>query len=114
MKLSTIPLRLQGFLLGLVGVAIFFSFVAAGLPEQGKIAGFSFFGIAVGVKIRWKDHAQPWFWLTIGFITTMHVAIIALVPWQSERNPGIVFSPLAILDIFITMGLLGVARSLAR
>ena len=108
------PSRLQGLLLGLAGVVIFFALVAMGFPEQGKVAGFSFFGIAAAVKIRWEDHARPWFWVTIGLIVMVHIAIIALIPWRSERNLGVAFSPLAILDIFVTIGLLNVARRIAR
>lgn len=106
--------RLQGFLLGLIGVALFFALVVAGYPEQGKLAGFSFCGIAVAVKIQWEYHARPWFWLTITLVVMIHIIIIFLVPWKEERNPGIMFSPLAILDIFVTIGLLDIARRITK
>lgn len=93
--------RVWGLILGLSAVVIFFTLVALGEAERGKIAAFSFFAISISLRIRWEQRHDSLFWPSVLAITFAHLLVIVLVDWIPERNPAIIFAPFTILDIFL-------------
>ena len=101
-----------GAAIGLLAAGVFFTFVAWGNPEQGKVAAFSFVAISGLVGFHWLHRTEAWFCGLVALFAVLHVALIAALDWQFERGPALlIFGPAAILD-FVAMTL--VVTSVAR
>jgi hypothetical protein len=99
--------RVWGLILGIASLVVFASFVAAGWPEQGKIAAFSTFALSVAVRIRWDRRKSSAFVPIVAALIAAHLFLVLGVHWSPERNPAALFSPFAIADIFIMAWVIG-------
>lgn len=108
---TTLPPRLWGLLLGFISVAVFFVFVAIGMPQRGLIAAYSTFALSVSVRIKWDKRTATAFWPTVALMLLAHCLVVLLAFGPYERRPAAMYAPLTIADIFLIVWVLGrVAR----
>lgn len=89
---------------GLLAVMIFFSFVAAGYPEQGKIAAFSVCALAGVVGFNWPYRNETWFRGLVAVFLLLHVLLVAIPDWRLERGAALLTSgPATVLDFVVMM-----------
>ncbi len=99
--------RVWGVVLGLASLVVFVVFVAAGWPEQGKVAAFSTFALSVAVRIRWERRKSSAFVPIVAVLIAAHLFLVSGVRWSPERNPAALLSLFAIADIFIMAWVIG-------
>jgi len=69
--------------------------------------------IVVVLKYFWDLRNRVWFWLTITFIVSLHVALILLIPWPDNDYRGVQLLPFALLDFGIVYGIIRLVESAA-
>lgn len=93
--------KLWGALLGLGGLMLFFGFVALDDPARGELSAFSFFAIAMSIRMTWKDHSHGWYVPLYVGIAVAHILAIWLIPWQWRSVPALTFFPVVIAEIWL-------------
>ncbi len=68
--------------------------------------------IAVAIAVKWKLRRRVWFWITMLVIVALHVALIVSVPWTDRRVPGLALVPFGIVDLFVMLAIISVAKQL--
>lgn len=61
---------------------------------------FSVSVIGVTIAMRWKLKKHVWFWITMAFLTALHVPLILLIPWTTMWIPALVLTPIGIVDLY--------------
>lgn len=68
--------------------------------------------LACAVAIKWNLRRRVWFWITMLVIVGLHVALILLVPWTDRWVPGPALVPFGIVDLFVMLAIISVAKQL--
>jgi hypothetical protein len=50
--------------------------------------------------MRWKLRGHVWFWITMAFLTALHVPLILFIPWTDKWIPVLVIIPIGIADSY--------------
>ena len=100
------PLVLGGFML-----------LASMLHHFGKFAlarpmVFSVSIIGVTIAMRWKLKGRVWFWITMTFLTALHVPLILFIPWTTRWIPALVLIPIGIADLYAMLWVVSVVAKL--
>jgi hypothetical protein len=98
--------RKFGFLAAVCTSPILILFIYIGDERRGSTAWFSAIMISIVIRTFWRLRNRVWFWITIGFIVLLHVALIILVPWPFKQLSYVALLPIGILDVFIAYGIL--------
>src|SRR4051812_27962375 len=61
---------------------------------------FSVSVIGVTIAMRWKLKSQVWFWITMAFLTALHIPLILFIPWTAKWIPALVLIPIGIVDLY--------------
>ena len=75
-----------------------------GDPGRGRAAGIAICSIMFAARAVWSWSRHDWFWVTLGILTVLHVALVAVIPWTSKSYPGLTLLPIAALDYGIVYG----------
>jgi hypothetical protein len=67
---------------------------------------FSMSVIGVAIAMRWKLKGQMWFWITMAFVTALHVPLILFIPWTAKWIPALVLIPIGIADLYAMLWVL--------
>jgi len=103
---ATVSPRLWGLLLGILSVAVFFVFVAMGMPQRGLIAAYSTFALTMSVRICWDKRSAAAFWPTVALLLLAHCLVVLFAFGPYERRPAIIYAPFTIADIFLIVWLI--------
>src|SRR5205807_613725 len=64
--------------------------------------------LAIAIALRWKLRRHLWFWITMTFLTALHLPLILFVPWTTKWIPAVVIAPFAIADLYVMLWILSV------
>ena len=80
---------------------IFFFFIVPNQP--GKGGAIAVFAIGGGLAIRacWNLSRHAWFWFTLAVIFVVQGCLVFIVPWSTERFPGIILLPIGLADFAV-------------
>jgi len=56
--------------------------------------------IIITIAMRWKLRGHVWFWITMAFLTALHVPLILFIPWTDKWIPVLVIIPIGIADSY--------------
>jgi hypothetical protein len=90
-----------------------FILLASMLHHFGKFAlarpiTFSVSIIGVTIAMRWKLKSEVWFWITMAFLTALHVPLILFIPWTTKWIPALVLVPIGIADLYAMLWVVSV------
>jgi len=92
---------------------LFFSLAFLGDERKGMVAWISASMIGFAIRYFWDLRNRIWFWVTIGFVASIHVPVILLIRWpfKLEEYRGVQFLPIALLDFAIVYGAIRLVES---
>ena len=64
--------------------------------------------IVLAIAMRWKLRRHAWFWITMAFLTALHLPFILFVHWTTKWIPAVVIAPFGILDLHAMLWTLAV------
>jgi predicted MFS family arabinose efflux permease len=93
---------------------VFFFFIVPHQPGRG--AALVVFGVGGGMAIRacWNLSHHAWFRITLSAIFVVQGCLIFLLPWSTERFPGIVLVPFGLVDFAVVYGIVKLVQKLHR
>jgi hypothetical protein len=80
------------------GFPLFFLFAQWGDPLKGMVASLSAGVLVVTASTLWNLRNYLTFWCVLFISMALHVALVCLTRSGDARFPGIIFTPLVILD----------------
>jgi len=94
-----------------------FILLASMLHHFGKFAlarpiMFSVSIIGVTIAMRWKLKGEVWFWITMAFLTALHLPLILFTPWNTKWIPALVLIPVGIADLYAMLWVISVVAKL--
>jgi hypothetical protein len=92
---------------------IFFFFI---VPNPGKGGGIAVcvVGGIIAMRACWGLSHYSWFWLTFAFIFVIQGCLIFLLPWPTERFPGIILVPIGLVDFAVVYGIVKLVQTVTE
>lgn len=91
---------------------IFFFFIVPNQPGKGgAIAVFAVGGV-FAMRAYWSSSNQAWFWFTFATIFAIQGCLIFILPWSTERFPGIILVPIGLLDFALVYGIVKLVKKM--
>jgi len=76
--------------------------------ELARPIMFSVTMIGVTIAMRWKLKVHVWFWITVAFLTALHVPLILFVPWTTKWIPALVLIPFGTADLYVMLWVISI------
>lgn len=101
------PSRSESLAAGVVGLIVYFGFVAAGNEALGTmIAGFAA-ATAICIVICQPLRGERWFWGVIAGLVAVHLAIVLLFDWRAATHwSGLTFIPVMFGDALLLLAVI--------
>ena len=64
--------------------------------------------IGVTIAMRWKLKDHVWFWITMAFLTALHVPLILFIPWTTKWIPALILTPIGIADLYVMLWVISI------
>jgi hypothetical protein len=93
-------------------VPILFLFDRLGRFDLARPTLYSAGMLGAAVAMKWKLRRHVWFWIAVILIAALHVPLILFVPWTTKWVPAIVIVPIAVADLYATLGILSIVEKL--
>lgn len=95
--------------LAFIGAAVFDKFgeLNMALPTFNSVFLFIFV-----VSLKWELRSRVWFWVTIGFLVTIHVLLIWYIPWTSRWIPALAVAVISSVDFCMILLIIAGVRSI--
>jgi hypothetical protein len=78
---------------------LYLLFSALGNAGRGTAAACFGGALIITVRLRWEMRKHVWFWVVIGFLVLVHLAIVLLIPWPNRNYTLPIVLPVGIVDI---------------
>jgi len=66
------------------------------------------------IFIEWKFRRRAWFWLTMTVIVSLHLALVAFVPWTDKWAPAASIAGIDSLDLVLILSILSVVSNVLQ
>ena len=91
---------------------VFFFFIVPNQPGKGgALAVFAIGGI-MAVRACWNLSRYAWFWITLAVTFSVQGCLVFIVPWPTERFPGMILLPIGLADFAAVYGLVKLVHRL--
>ena len=91
---------------------IFFFFVVPNQPGRGAAIAVCGVGGVMAMRACWSLSRYAWFWITFAAIFFVQACMIVVLPWSTERFPGIILIPIGLIDFAFVYGLVKLVHRL--
>lgn len=90
--------------------------MAWGYVGKGITFGLFAFAIGLAVKNTWELRQNVWYWVTVGSMIALHLALVLLIPWPNVYIPGArgLFFIIMTVDGFTVYGLIKLVEKVMR
>jgi hypothetical protein len=91
---------------------IFFFFIVPNQPGKGSAIAVCAIGGIFAMRACWGLSHYSWFWLTFAAVFAIQGFLIVLLPWSTERFPGIILVPIGLVDFAFVYGIVKLVQRL--
>lgn len=91
---------------------IFFFFIVPNQPGKGGAIAACTVGGVMAMRACWSLSRYAWFWITFAAIFFIQGCLIFVLPWSTERFPGIILVPIGLVDFAFVYGIVKLIQRL--
>jgi len=80
---------------------LYLLFSAFGNAGRGTSAMCFGGAMIIVVRLRWELRNRVWFWVTVGLLVLIHLAMVLLIPWPNRDYTLPIILPVGVVDILM-------------